>query len=315
VRTLLDSTCSRTLLALPLIQRGQTQGMVVFADTRKTRVFDQHDIDLGRTVVAQAATAIENARLYHDLERSLRELRDTQDRLVQTARLSAMGELAAAVAHQINNPLTTIISDSELLLGDETPGSPNYKSLDAIFRAGKRAAGVARRLLAISRPNDPESPPQPIDVVDTIEGILSLVKSHIERDRILVKPHLPENKLPSVWAVPGQLDDIWLNLVMNAHDALMGRPNAQIDIYAAYQPAESMIEVRVEDNGPGITPDIVNEIFKPFFTTKPVGEGTGLGLHICRQVTERVGGSITVNSTPGMRTEFLVRLPAKKGGD
>lgn len=314
IRALLDTARSRSILGLPLIQRGATQGMVLFADVRRSRVFNQRDMDMGRALVGQAATALDNANLYHDLERSLRELRDTQDRLVQTARLSAMGELAAAVAHQINNPLTTIMVDSEMMLMDEAPESPNYRSLQAVNRAGKRAAGVARRLLAIARPNDPEAPPERIDVIDTIEGVLSLVKSHIERDRIRVIAELPEAPLPNVMAVQGQLDDIWLNLLLNGHDALFGREGATLGIRASYQPDSPVIEVVVWDNGPGIPPNIINEVFKPFFTTKPVGEGTGLGLHICRQTAERVGGSISVKSAPEQGTEFLVRLPVKKGG-
>lgn len=314
MRTLLDTTGNRSILVLPLIQRGQTQGVVLFGDARRGRIFSERDIDMGRAIVGQAATALENAELVHDLERSFADLKDAQGRLVQTARLSAMGELAAAVAHQINNPLTTIMVDSEMMLMDEPPNSRNYRSLQAINRAGKRSAGVARRLLAIARPNDPQSPPERIDVADTIEGVVSLVKAHIERDRIQLNTQLPQQPLPSVWAVPGQLDDIWLNLLLNAHDALIGREGAQMGIRAAYQPTDEHIEVEVWDNGPGIPAKIIDEIFKPFFTTKPVGEGTGLGLHICRQTAERVGGSISVKSKPEEGTQFLVRLPVKRGG-
>jgi signal transduction histidine kinase len=314
IRALFDVIHSRAILGLPLVQRGQAQGMVLFGDSRRTRVFTDRDIDMGRAVVGQAATALENAGLVYHLERSLADLQDAQGRLVQTARLSAMGELAAAVAHQINNPLTTIMVDSEMMLLDEQPDSRNYRSLQSINRAGKRAAGVARRLLAIARPNDPESPPERIDVVDTIEGVLSLVKSHIERDHIQIVPELPDSGLPPVWAVPGQLDDIWLNLLMNAHDALFGREGAQIGIKAAYMPDKAHIEVIVWDNGPGIPATIIDEVFKPFFTTKPVGEGTGLGLHICRQTAERAGGSISVHSAPGEGTEFFVRLPVNRRG-
>jgi signal transduction histidine kinase/FixJ family two-component response regulator len=313
VRALLDKSNTRAILGLPLIQRGQPQGMVLFADTRRNRLFSQRDIDMGRAVVGQAATALENASLVHDLEQSLINLHDTQDRLVQTARLSAMGELAAAVAHQINNPLTTIMVDSEMILMDESPDSRNYRSMQAISRAGKRAAGVARRLLAIARPNDPEAPPERIDVVDTIEGVLSLVKSHIERDHIQIIAEMPQQKLPPVMAVPGQLDDIWLNLLLNAHDALIGREGAQMGIAAEYKPDESIIEVIAWDNGPGIPTRIIDDVFKPFFTTKPVGEGTGLGLHICRQTAERIGGSITVQSVPNEGTQFFVQLPVRGG--
>ncbi len=314
IRTLLDQTQCRSVIGLPLVQRGKAEGIVLVGDTRRNRTFGQRDIDMVRAVVAQAATALDNARLFHHLERSLIELKETQERLVQTARLSAMGELAAAVAHQINNPLTTIMVDSEMMLLDESPDSRNYQSLQAIHRAGKRASGVARRLLAISRPDDPEAPPERIDVVDTIQGVLSLVKGHIERDRIRIVAKLPEDPLPPVWAGQGQLDDIWLNLLLNAHDALMGREDGQIGISAAHSPAEEVIEVVVWDNGPGIPEQIIQDIFKPFFTTKPPGEGTGLGLHICRQTAERVGGTISVSSVPGEGARFTVKLPINRGG-
>jgi two-component system NtrC family sensor kinase len=200
-----------------------------------------------------------------------------------------------------------------MMLLDENPESRNYRSLQAISRAGKRAAGVARRLLAIARPNDPESPPERIDVAETIEGVLSLIKSHIERDRIQILAQLPEEKMPPVLAVSGQLDDIWLNLMLNAHDALIGREGAKMGIGASYKPEEGVIEVIAWDNGPGIPARIIEDVFKPFFTTKPVGEGTGLGLHICRQTAERIGGSITVKSIQNEGTQFFVRLPVRGG--
>jgi signal transduction histidine kinase/CheY-like chemotaxis protein len=312
-RMLLDSTRSYAILGLPLVQRGKATGLALFGDTRYARVFSEREIDLGRTIVGQAATAIENARLVHDLESSLQELKDTQERLIQTARLSAMGELAAAVAHQINNPLTTILVDTELMLLDEPKDSRNYPSLQAISRAGKRAASVVRRLLATARPAEENAPVESIDVVDTIEGILSLVRPHIEQDHIRVLSHMPKTDVPAVAAVQGQLDDVWLNLLLNAHDALIGQEGAEIGIELHYKPGDPYIQVDVYDNGPGIPEHIQSEIFKPFFTTKPVGEGTGLGLHICSQVLERIHGSIAVESKLGSGTRFLVRLPVRKG--
>lgn len=312
-RRLLDGSSSHALLVLPLVQRGYSYGLVAFGDVRANRVFSERDINLGRAIVGQAATALENARLVHDLERSLQDLKDAQERLVQAARLSAMGELAAAVAHQINNPLTTILVDTELMLLDEPTDSRNYRSLVAISRAGKRAASVVRRLLATARPAEENAPVESIDVIDTIEGILSLVKSHIEQDGIRIIPRLPEGKLPPVMAVQGQIDDIWLNLLLNAHDALAGRESARIGIETAYTPGQPYIEVVVWDNGPGIPETIRADIFEPFFTTKPVGEGTGLGLHICRQVVDRLGGSISVEDAREGGARFVVRLPVRKG--
>jgi C4-dicarboxylate-specific signal transduction histidine kinase len=313
-KALLDSAGGRSVLALPLVTRAQPQGLVVFVDSAHAQCYSPREIDLGRAIVGQAATAMENARLVHDLEASLRELKETQARLIQTARLSAMGELAAAVAHQVNNPLTTIVLDTELLLLKEPEGTPTHDSLSAIMRAGKRAAGVVRRLLATVRPNMSNDPPQQINLITTIEETLALVRAHIEREKIKVHSTLPGEPVPPIWAVPGELDDVWLNLLLNAHDALSGRQNAEMGINVRYTPNDDNVEIVVWDNGPGIPENLVSEVFKPFFTTKSLGEGTGLGLHICRQVVDRVGGSIAVYTVPDEGTKFIVRLPVMKRG-
>jgi len=310
-RTLLNWSQSQSILGIPLVQRGKACGLVIFADTERQRQFTARELDMARAIVGQAAMALENASLVHDLEEKVAELKDAQKRLVQTARLSAMGELAAVVAHQINNPLTTIIVDTELLLMDEKPGSDNYNSLNAIMRTGKRAANVARRLLTIARPTETTTPNERIDVVDTVRGILSLLKTHVERSGILFDAILPDEPLPKVMAVKGRLDDIWLNLIMNAHDAIVHekQKDGHISIEVKYTEGNRFIEVIVTDNGPGIPEEIRERIFSPFFTTKPVGEGTGLGLHVCREVVENIGGRIMVDSQPGEYTRFVVALP------
>jgi signal transduction histidine kinase len=313
VHALLQMTRGRSILGLPLVIRGQAQGIVLCVDTEASRVFNLRDVDMARAVVSQASTAFENARLVHDLEVSLMELRQTQARLIEAERLSAMGELAAAVAHQINNPLTTILVDSELMLLKEPRDSQNYNSLEAIHRAGKRAGAVVRRLLASVHRHPDDTPPTWVNVITTIEETLSLVKSHIERDGIQLVWRQPKQPIPPVMAIPGELEDVWLNLILNAHDALMGCPKPVITITAEVDQDEKMIQVHVLDNGPGIPEEIRSEIFNAFYTTKPIGEGTGLGLHICRQVVQRTGGDIRVQSVIDQWTRFTVILPVQKG--
>ncbi len=306
---LLAHTGARSVLVVPLIQNKRPEGVVVFTSTITNRVFEAREIMLARAVVGQAAISLENARLVHDLESSLTELRNTQKRLVQTARLSAMGELASVVAHQMNNPLTTIIVDTELMLLDEPPDSPRREALQAIARTGKRAANVARRLLAIARPPENDPTRDYIDIAESLRGVLSLLQTHVEYANIELNVRLPTEPLPPVRASKGRLDDIWLNLIMNAFDALHEHPNGRIVVTASLTDAQDEIVVTVEDNGPGISQEIQQQIFSPFFTTKPIGEGTGLGLHISREMAENAGGRITVMSQPGKFTRFSVFLP------
>ncbi|MFN8377356.1 MAG: GAF domain-containing protein [Anaerolineae bacterium] len=307
-----ESTAMRTLLGFPLALRGMGIGFVLLGDFDALSPYEEREIDLGRALAGQAGTAIENARLLHDLENSLRELKGTQDRLIQAERLSAMGELAATVAHQINNPLTTIIVDTELLLEGNQASEPVRESLESIMRAGKRAKGVVRRLLATARTAPTPDAMEPVQVVTTIEETLSLVRPHFAREHIEVVAGFPDGELPPVMAAPGELDDVWLNLLLNAHDAVVGRENARIIIEVSFVPGDSVITVYVRDNGSGIPAELIEAIFKPFFTTKPMGHGTGLGLHFCRQVIDRVGGLITVESHAETGTLFTVKLPVAK---
>ncbi len=299
----------KSMLGVPLIIKGQIAGLVLLVDTRHDHQFSRREVQLAQALVLQAANALDNARLFRDLELSLQELRRTQSKLVQTARLSAMGELAAAIAHQINNPLTTILGDAELILQDMPPEDRNHEALEAISRAGKRAHEVVRRLLAMARQQQPEDMVEALDINETINNTLMLVKSHIQQGNVVLSVRLDE-ALPPVEGIRGQLEDVWLNLLLNARDAVVDRPDPQIGIATKYQPSEDEVQVMIWDNGAGIPDELQKKVFEPFFTTKPTGEGTGLGLHICRQVVEKCQGSIRIKSTYDEGTLFLVQLPA-----
>ncbi|MBK8021341.1 MAG: GAF domain-containing protein [Chloroflexi bacterium] len=309
VQAILQANRGFAVLGLPLKTRGKFQGMAVMIDNMRPRVFTKRESDLARAVVGQGATAMDNAQLVVDLEQSLQELKAAQVKLVQTARLSAMGELAAAVAHQINNPLTTIVLDGQLLLDKREAGTPEYESLSAIVRAGKRATGVVRRLLSSARPDLENAPMIEVDVNASIQETVTLVQSYFNKAVIELQMHPADAVLPPVLAPQGTLDDVWLNLLINAHDVLVGREHARVDVGVEFQRLDRTITVTVRDNGPGVPDEKREMIFEPFFTTKPHGQGTGLGLYICRQVVSRVGGEIMVGSASSGGAVFTVRLP------
>jgi len=309
VRSAMISYGAAAILCLPLMIKGKPFGTVTVYDTLEARRFQPHEIGLVVALVAQAAAAIENARLYRDLARSLTELKQTQANLVQAARLSTMGELAAVVAHQINNPLTTIMVDAEIILQDVKPGNPIHEGVTAILRSGQRAHTVVKRLLSTARRGAPGESPHWIEVQQTLRHTLELVTTHIERSKVSVRVKLEDLPPLYVLAAPGHLEDLWLNLLMNARDALLGVPNAVIEVSS--RRLGDTIEFSIKDNGPGIPPDIQAHIFEPFFTTKPAGEGTGLGLYICKQIVDQCQGSIRIETAPGKGACFIVTLPVR----
>ncbi|MBI5958494.1 MAG: GAF domain-containing protein [Chloroflexi bacterium] len=301
---------ARSLIGLPMVIKGQVAGLVLLVDTLQDRHFYRREVELAQALIMQAANALGNARLYRDLEMSLEELHRTQAKLVQTARLLAMGELAAAVAHQINNPLTTILGDTELILQDLSSDDLNREAIEAISRAGKRALEVVRRLLTMARQQPEDNVLQALDVNETIYNTLTLVRGHIQQGSIALHVEL-QKEMPPVVVNQGQLEDVWMNLLMNARDAVVHRVDPQIAINSRYDQEHRQIEVMIGDNGIGIPMELQSQVFEPFFTTKPPGEGTGLGLHICQQIVHKCHGQIRLESAYNQGTRFIVSLPVE----
>lgn len=300
---------AESLLCVPLSIKGTPIGAVTLYDVREPRHFTPQEIGLAQAIVSQAATAIENARLFRDLANSLTELKDAQIRLVQAARLSAIGELSAVVAHQIDNPLTAVLGNAELLLEDMAKGDPQYEQVATIQRAGKRAHAVVSRLLSMARQNGDKI--GKVEINTTVQAVLELVTAHIQREHITLRVELAAEPLWTLAPI-GQLEDVWLNLLLNARYATLNVPNAAVGIRV--QVVNDKARVTVYDNGRGITPEHVKRIFEAFFTTKPTSEGTGLGLYICKQIIDRAGGGLSLESSPGVGTQFMVTLPLQSNG-
>jgi signal transduction histidine kinase len=290
---------------VPLTQGGVTFGVLMAAHRAAGSKFDARDEMLLAAIADLAAIAVQNARLFRDLERSVSDLHEAQSQLVRAARLAALGELAAMVAHQINNPLTTVLADAEMLMQDLPLGRGSHDSAAAIFRAGQRAKTVVDRLLNMARA---DSHMQPLDVNDTIRAALELISGQLRATGSELEVDLASD-LPNIDAFPGQLEDVWLNLLTNARDALRGTGSGAIGVTSALVGEGQAIEVTVWDNGSGIPPEHMEQLFSPFFTTKPRGAGTGLGLYICKQIISQHRGEIAVSSEPGNGTSISVRLP------
>ncbi len=238
------------------------------------------------------------------VEQDITEKRNLEAHLIQAEKLAAVGQLAASVAHEINNPLTAIVANAQLLRRDINPEEKDLmESARLIEMAGMRASQVVRNLLGIARKEKYEF--EPIDLNETLRNALSLVQHELVGRPIRVNFNVQEG-IPPVVASQDQLQGVWINLLLNAIDAI-DKPGGEISISSYYDGHEFLVTVM--DNGKGISPDHVARVFEPFFTTKSPGRGTGLGLSVCQRVIKHHGGTIEVESQEGKWTRFTVRLP------
>lgn len=306
-----DETRTRGWLGVPLIVRDVTTGILSISSD-SPNVYSPRDAEAVTVFAQHAALAIENARILLELESSLTDLHRAQTHLARAVRLSAAGEIAAGVAHQINNPLTSVIAEAYLLLKRLPSDSPNYaaayESAVAIKEAAHRAGEVVQRFMDLAR-----TTPYSMELLDinlAMHNAISLVRSQIEPHGTRLVVEMTPEPLP-VEASEQHLEDVWINLLLNARDAVKTVADAEIKVTTALNHEEDMIEIVVQDNGVGIPAEQRAAIFDAFFTTKEYG--TGLGLSICHDVIERHGGVIRVQSEESKGTKFIVNLPVYKG--
>jgi PAS domain S-box-containing protein len=292
-------------MAVPLITWSVVTGLLIVGCNVMGR-YDDTRLHAAAAFAQQAAIAMENVRMMTELSQTVFNLREAQARLARAARLSAAGEIAAGVAHQINNPLTAIIAEVSLLLNDLSPDAPGYESAQAIHEAAHMAGRVVQRQLNLSRSVPYEM--QPSDINQSLIAAVSLVQAQISPIADLIVTLQPA--LPPVTASPEHLSDVWLNMLLNARDALSGREGAEIRVKSALIVDGNGIMITIQDNGQGIPQEHLDRIFDPFFTTKV--RGHGLGLPLCYEVIRRHKGSITVDSREGVGTTMQITLPLER---
>jgi signal transduction histidine kinase/CheY-like chemotaxis protein len=298
---------------VPLLVGDRLIGMLAL-DKHEASFYTETHARAARAYAAQAAVAIENARLYKDVQDQMRALELAQARLVQSEKLAAIGELVAGVAHELNNPLTLIIGFAELLR--RSPVSDEIRQdLEKIVAQSRRAAGIVRSLLDFARQRPSER--QLVQANDMMDSTLDLLAYELRTHNIERTVRLAPD-LPLTLADPYQLQQVFVNLVNNARQAMSeAHGGGHLTITSELGPStflnggqdgEPVIRITVQDDGPGIPPDLLPRIFDPFFTTKSPGEGTGLGLSVCHGIMGDHGGHIWAeNGTQGVT--FFVELP------
>jgi signal transduction histidine kinase/CheY-like chemotaxis protein len=301
-------------VCVPVNSRGRILGTLSLG--RQTDVpFDEPEIALLEATADQVGIALDNARLYSESVRQLEELRLKQAQLVHAEKLSAVGELASGVAHEINNPLTATVANLEFaleqarLLGVKH-GSSEVEQLDEMLRDASEGAACVRTIIRdlkiFSRAEEDNR--GPIEVERVLESSLRMAWNEIRHRARLVKNY---GSTPLVEASEARLGQVFMNLAIKAAQAIAegNAEDNEISVSTSTDPA-GRATIEIADTGPGMPPEVLCRLFTPFFTTKPVGVGTGLGLSICHRIITSCGGSIQVTSEVGKGTTFRISLPA-----
>jgi len=309
----------KSLIYVPLKTGNKVIGVMSVDNKASNRPFADNDMYLLAALADYASIAIVNAQLYgevrafnEELERKVRErtkeLEEAQAQLVQSEKLASIGELAAGVAHEINNPLGVMLGFTQVILKKLPEKDQLRKPLTSIEREGLRCKKIIQGLLDFSRRSTPTL--EPVNVNEVTEAAVKLIEHQIRIENIkLVKGYAPN--LPEIQADSNQLQQVFVNLIINAYHAMPKGGELRITT----RPLGNKVQIIFADTGMGIPATNLKRIFDPFFTTKEVGKGTGLGLSVSYGIIQEHGGKIEVDSQVGVGTTFVVTLPVNQDDD
>jgi signal transduction histidine kinase/ActR/RegA family two-component response regulator len=294
-----------SLLCVPLIIKEKLVGVIAltrFGD----EAFEPDDLEVVTIFAAHCSVAIENAQLYEDLQNTVQELRNTQNQLIQSAKLNALGEMAGGVAHDFNNILTAILGRTQLLLR-KGQDSPLSEALEVIERTALDGAQTVRRIQEFTRLRQDQGIER-VEITQVLRDVVELTRPSWEYPyRLHGVRVVPKIDLQSTRAIRGRsadLREVFTNLMLNALDAMP--EGGEIRLSSADE--GEYVVVRIADTGVGMDEATRARVFDPFFTTKS-DNGTGLGLSVAYGIVTRHGGMIDVESEPGEGTTFVLKLP------
>jgi PAS domain S-box-containing protein len=276
-------------------------GLVV--GSRAPRDFSPGDVNLLIAVGSQISSAIERTLLYDQTRRAYDDLRRTQEQLLHSEKMAAVGQLISGVAHELNNPLTAILGYSQLLTSCGQVGQQGLEYSEKLYKQAQRTHRIVQNLLSFSRQHKPERVPVRLNQI--LEDTLALRDYDLRMGNIRLHLELAPD-LPSAMADPHQLQQVFLNLVNNAVDAML-ECSASGDLWVRTALENNKFILEFIDSGPGVKDS--TRVFDPFYTTKPVGKGTGLGLSICYGIVTEHGGQIRVRNVPPRGACFTIELP------
>jgi two-component system NtrC family sensor kinase len=250
----------------------------------------------------------ENIKVSHEqLEAAVQTLRTTQNQLIQSEKLAGIGEFVAGVAHELNNPLTSVMGFAELLQQADMP-EQSRRYLDVIFKSAKRCQKIVASLLSFARRHAPER--KVVCVNEIVESAVEILNYQMRTSNIEVITELDPN-LPATEVDSHQMQQVFLNIINNARQAIEANQSAGW-LRITTESTDNRVRIIFQDNGPGIPVENLTKIFNPFFTTKEVGKGTGLGLSLCYGIVSEHGGTIAPYSQEGEGATFVIELPVSQ---
>src|SRR6202041_377247 len=276
---------------------------VLSIGTRTQREFSPADINLLIAVGSQISNAIDRTLLYEETRTAYDNLRRTQEQLLHSEKMAAVGQLISGVAHELNNPLTAILGYSQLLTASPDVGTQGVEYADKLYKQAQRTHRIVQNLLSFARQHKPER--IAVHINQILEETLALRDYDLRMKNIRTHLELAPN-LPLTAADPHQLQQVFLNLVNNAVDAMLEHSN-EGDLWVRTGANGDKLFIEFTDSGPGVKD--ASRVFDPFYTTKPVGKGTGLGLSICYGIISEHGGSIRVRNAAPRGASFTIEVP------
>ena len=292
----------RGFVCVPIRARHRILGTLSLGRQTDDRFTDE-EVALLECVADQIGLALDNARLYGEINRQLDDLRRAQIEVVKAERLSAVNGLAAGVAHEINNPLTIIMAQLHLL--NQGPmNSHTEEALGVIDAAAKRAASIVRDLILFAEHRPPRR--TRCQVAEQIREVVAFEEARLEGEGISVRTSL--EPVPDIWADHNHLQEVLLHVIQNAQHAMV-EAHAGGVLTISTTMVDSGVRIEVADDGPGIPSEHLPRIFNPFFTTKQPGDGRGLGLSVAHSIVTEHGGRIWAENRPGGGALFTIDLP------
>jgi len=303
---------TQAVVAVPLVLNERLLGVINLEKKANLKRYNAVDFQFLTTLKNQAAIAISNSLIYQNIESQVKartaELVEVQKQLIQAEKLATVGTLSGGVAHEINNPLTAILTNVQMLLAfsDDEGAKMDKESLQLIEEATQRCRTIVQKLMTYAKKPLESEQVSVTDLLDVLKKTIAFISYQLEQDSIKIVVDVKDDSY-CVLGNHNELEQVLTNLILNARDAILAA-NKKGNIYITLSKSNHHVTVKVKDEGTGISKEVIAKIFDPFFTTKDVGKGLGLGLSICQSIVAKYKGTITVDSKPGKGSVFEIKF-------